>query len=136
MTTSSKNRHTEAVKPHWVEWATGVVSAMIVLTMIAWIAGETLLQEDVPPSFSFTVSAVTPVENGHRVEFDILNRGTLTAAAVSVRAEITEQGQPVEDAEVTFDYVPGNSKASGGVVFTENPADRDIRLRAMGYTDP
>jgi TIGR02588 family protein len=136
MTTSSRNRHTEAVDPHWAEWATGVVSAVIVLAMIAWIAGETLLQEDLPPSFSLTVTAVTPVENGHRVEFDILNKGTLTAAAVSVRGEIMEQGQPIDDAEVTFDYVAGKSKASGGVVFTEDPAGRDVQLRAMGYTDP
>lgn len=136
MTTTAKNRHTEAKQPHWIEWVTGAVSAVLILGMVAWIAGEALLQEVTAPSFRSQVRAITVVEGGHRVEFEISNQGTTTAAAVVVRAEIMEAGRPAETAEVTFDYVPGNSKANGGVIFAQDPAGREIRLGAIGYTDP
>jgi len=136
MTTTSKKRHTETQQPHWVEWLTGIVSAALVLGMIAWMAGEALFQQDVAPSFRSQVVATAAVEGGHRVEFEISNQGTSTAAAVVVRAELIEAGRSVEAAEVTFDYVPGKSTVIGGVIFSQNPAGLDIRLAAVGYTDP
>jgi hypothetical protein len=32
--------------------------------------------------------------------------------------------------------VPGKSTVIGGVIFSQTPAGRDIRLAAVGYTDP
>lgn len=136
MTTTSKNRHTEAQQAHWLEWLTGAVSAILILGMIGWVAGEAILQEETPPSFRSRVLTTTAVEGGHRVKFEILNQGTSTAAAVVVRAELMEAGRPVETAEVTFDYVPAKSRAMGGVMFSQDMGGRDIRLLAVGYTDP
>ena len=136
MTTTSKRRHTEAIQPHWLEWVTGTIAALLVLAMIAWVAKEAMLGEDTAPSFVVRQLSTTAVDGGHRVELEITNQGTTTAAAVVVRAEIANADGSADEAEVTFDYVPGNSRATGGVFFSQDPAGRDISLRAIGYTDP
>jgi len=136
MTTTSKRRHTEATQPHWLEWVTGIIAALLVLAMIAWVAKEAILGEDTAPSFVVRQLSTVAVDGGHRVEFEITNRGTATAAAVVVRAQIVGAAGSADTAEVTFDYVPGNSTATGGVFFNQDPAGRDITLHAVGYTDP
>ncbi len=136
MTKSFKNRHVESGKAHWVEWATRVVSFLLVLSMIGWIAMDALVRDDVPPSFELTVTRTAAAEGGFRLEFDILNQGTSTAAAVLVRADVVDEGQIVDTVEVTLDYVPGRSTASGGLFLLQDPAGQEVRLRALGYTDP
>ncbi len=136
MTTTAKNRHTEAREPRLIEWATGVVSAILVVAMIGWVGYEAWMDEDMPPEFSIAITARTQVEGGYRVEFDIANKATVTAAAVTVRGEILDGGNMVEDADVTFDYVPAESKSSGAILFSQDPGAREVRIRAVGYTDP
>jgi len=76
------------------------------------------------------------VAGGFRVEFELFNDGSTTAAAVEVRGELMGGGAASEAAQVTFDYVPGKSSARGALLFAEDPAGRDIRIRAIGYTEP
>ncbi|OHV82269.1 TIGR02588 family protein [Rhizobium sp. LCM 4573] len=136
MTITAKNRHTEAHEPHWVEWVTGIVSALIVFLMIAWIAKEAWMEDGAPPEFSIEVTGRGAAADGYRVEFDIANRATTTAAAVVVRGEIVDGGEVAEDAEVTFDYVPAESKSSGALLFSQDPGAREVRIRTIGYIDP
>ena len=136
MTKTVRNRHTEADEPHWVEWATGAISTLLVLLMIAWIAKEAWMEDGAPPEFSIEVTGRGVVAGGYRVEFDIANRATTTAAAVVVRGEIVDGGEVAEDAEVTFDYVPAESKSSGALLFSQDPGARDVRIRTIGYIDP
>lgn len=136
MTTSASRRHTETEEPHWVEWAAGMISALLVIAMIAWVGWEALTEEDMPPEFSTAITGRSPVEGGYRVEFEIVNKATKTAAAVVVRGEILDDGNVIEDADVTFDYVPAESKSSGAILFPQDPGTREVRIRAVGYTDP
>lgn len=64
------------------------------------------------------------------------NVGEATAAGVVVRCEILDRGDPLEATDVTFDYVPAESKSTGVILFSQDPGDRGIRIRATGYTDP
>ncbi|SFA78473.1 TIGR02588 family protein [Rhizobium sp. NFR07] len=119
-----------------VEWVTGLISAFIVLVMICWVAWEALTEVEAPPAFAVTVRERQAVEGGYRVTFDIANASSQTAATVVVRGEIVDGDTTVEDADITFDYVPGQSKASGSIFFSQDPGSRPIRLRAVGYTEP
>ncbi|WP_105382837.1 TIGR02588 family protein [Neorhizobium alkalisoli] len=136
MTTISTRPHRETGEPHWIEWVTGTVSALLVVAMIGWIGLEALMEEDLPPEFSIAITGRAAVEGGHRVEFVILNKANQTAAAVVVRGEVLDGGKAVEAADITFDYVPADSKASGAILFLQDPGEREIRIRALGYTDP
>lgn len=136
MTMSSKSRSIEAAAPYWLEWVTGLLSILLVLGMIGWIATEAILHPKTAPEFRSEILAIRAVKDGFRVEFEIFNDGTATAAAVEVRGELMEEDGSTETAEATFDYVPARSSAKGGFVFAQNPEERSIRIRAVGYTEP
>ncbi len=119
-----------------IEWATGLVSALIVAAMIAWVAWEALTETETPPAFTVTVTDRAAVESGYRIVFDVANTSPQTAATVVVRGEVLDGQTVIEDADVTFDYVPGRSKASGSLFFSQDPGTRTVRLRAIGFTDP
>ncbi|MCJ8518660.1 uncharacterized protein (TIGR02588 family) [Pseudorhizobium tarimense] len=136
MTVTSKSGNVEASAPHWLEWATGIISMLLIIGMIGWIAGEAIFQQQTSPAFRSEVVATHEVDGGFRVEFEIFNDGTSTAAAVEVRGELAGPGQPTETAETTFDYVPARSSSKGGLIFTQNPSGGVIRIRAVGYTEP
>jgi uncharacterized protein (TIGR02588 family) len=138
----TRSRNASAPKPgangtaRKVEWATGLVSAVIVAVMIGWVTWEALTEVERPPAFQITVTQRQAVEGGYRVSFDIANTSPQTAATVVVRGEVVDGDRTTEDADITFDYVPGQSKASGSVFFSQDPGARAIRLRAIGYTEP
>jgi uncharacterized protein (TIGR02588 family) len=136
MTTTANKRHREINEPEWIEWAAGMISALVVVAMIAWVGYEAWTDEDMQPEFSIAITERRPVEGGYRVAFDIANKATVTAASVTVRGEILDGGNMVEDADVTFDYVPAESKSSGAILFSQDPGAREVRIRAVGYTDP
>ncbi|WP_037084867.1 TIGR02588 family protein [Neorhizobium vignae] len=136
MTITANKRHREAKEPHWIEWATGMVSALVVVAMIAWVGYKAWTDADMEPEFTITITERRPVEGGYRVAFDIVNKATVTAAAVAVRGEIVDGDNMVEDADVTFDYVPAQSQSSGAILFSQDPGAREVRVRAVGYTDP
>jgi uncharacterized protein (TIGR02588 family) len=136
MTDISRRLHTETQDPHWVEWVTGIFSTLLVLATIGFVGFEAVTEKHQPPEFNITITSRSAVEGGYRVEFDIGNRATRTAAGVVVRGEVVGEGTDVGDAEVTFDYVPAQSKSSGALFFLEDPGQREVRIRAIGYTDP
>lgn len=136
MTKSQNSSHTESEDPHWIEWATGIVSGALVIVMIGWVANEAWHQTDAPPDLSTAVLKTEPTSGGFRVEFEIRNRSTTTAASVTVQGEITEDGRPVDQSDVTFDYVPAQSKAKGAMLFKTDPAGKQLRIVPTGYTDP
>jgi len=136
MTTLSKNAQIEAAKANWIEWLTGAVSTLMVAALIGWIAFEAVTYTQRPPELSVAVYRVASATNGYRVEFDIQNQADTTAAGVVVRGELIEGGEPVEEAEVTFDYVPSLSKTSGAMLFERDPGELEIRIRAVGYSEP
>ncbi|WP_105436711.1 TIGR02588 family protein [Neorhizobium sp. T25_13] len=136
MTTTANKRHTEVKEPHWIEWATGMVSALVVVATIAWVAYHAWTHDDMQPELSIAITERRQTEGGYRVAFDIANKATATAAAVTVRGEILDGGNIVEDADVTFDYVPAESKSSGAILFSQDPGTREVRVRAVGYIDP
>ncbi|CAN7673415.1 TIGR02588 family protein [Neorhizobium tomejilense] len=136
MTTTANKRHTEVKEPHWIEWATGMVSALVVVATIAWVAYQAWTHDDMQPELSIAITERRQTEGGYRVVFDIANKATATAAAVTVRGEILDGGNIVEDADITFDYVPAESKSSGAILFSQDPGTREVRVRAVGYIDP
>jgi uncharacterized protein (TIGR02588 family) len=136
MTKLTDNRSSEADNPGWIEWATGLVSAGLVIAMITWVTWEALTAETKPPEFSISVTNREMVEGGYRVTFDIANRSAQTASAVVVRGEILDGGNVAEDAEVTFDYVPAQSQARGAIFFSRDPGEAEMRVRPVGYTTP
>lgn len=132
----TSGRQTETNEPHWIEWVTGVLSSLLVGAMIGWIAWQALTAVEQPPQLSVTVTQVEKAGDFFRVEFDIANVANTSAASVTVMGEISGGDMPAETAEVTFDYVPAQSKSRGALLFRSNPAGRELKVQPAGYTEP
>ncbi|QRY70728.1 TIGR02588 family protein (plasmid) [Ensifer sp. PDNC004] len=135
MAKSPKPGSVENRKAHWIEWATGAVSSLLVMTLVGWIAYEAATQDDGPPDLSVTIVNSVGRAGGYLVMFDVNNAADRTAAAVVVRGEITDQNTLIETVETTLDYVPARSTARGGLIFRNDPAGRS-RLFATGFSEP
>ncbi|MCF3642150.1 TIGR02588 family protein [Rhizobium sp. TRM95111] len=127
---------TERHEAHWIEWLTGLVSAALVLAIVAWIAYEAIRREDTPPDLTITVLDTRRTGSGHRVTFEIRNAAPTSAAAVTVVGEIRGGDSVLDRAEVIFDYVPAESKAKGALIFEDDPAAGMLVIRPTGFTDP
>ena len=136
MTRSGKGRHRERHDPHWIEWLTGAVSALLIAAMLGWLAWEAFTRDATPPDLAVKVLTTERTAAGYRVTFDIYNTATTTAAAVTVVGRLTEGEQVIEENEVVFDYVAAESSSNGAILFRNDPAGRTMDIRAIGYTDP
>jgi len=136
MTKSGQGRHRESQDPNWVEWLTGIVSALLITAMLGWLTWEAFTREATPPELVVTVLATEKTTAGYRVTFDIYNTATTTAAAVTVVGRILNDDQIMEESDVTFDYVAAESKSSGAILFRSDPAGRRVEIVPSGYTDP
>ena len=136
MTRSSRNRHVETAEPHWVEWLTGGICATIVVAMLGWICWDIIRYTDEDASFEVKVASITPVSGQYRVTFDIRNTSLTTAAQVHVRGDLAGDGNTAESSDVTFDYVASESRDTGTLFFSRDPATSTLELQVVGYTNP
>jgi uncharacterized protein (TIGR02588 family) len=137
MTTTNRrnHRHTEAGKPTLVEWLTGIISGLLVVALMAWIAREALMKEERRPELSVQVLETTKTGQFFQVEFELINKAQSTAAAVKVVGElILPTSREVSD--VTFDYAPAESSTRGALIFRADPAMGRLDIRPSGYTEP
>lgn len=136
MTKSEQGRHLERQDPHWIEWLTGIVSALLVAAMLGWLTWEAFTRAATPPDLAVTVLTTEKTSAGYRVSFDIYNTATTTAAAVTVVGRLTEGNRVIEENEVTFDYVAAESKSKGAILFQNDPEGCTLDIHPVGYTDP
>lgn len=136
MTKTTPDRNIESDEPHWIEWVTGALSAAVVLIVIIWIAKDAITDRDMSPDLHGAVLRIDARSEGFQVLFEIRNSSSQTASQVTVRAELSNSSKPVEVAETIVDYVPGHSRATGGIIFQNNPYGKDIAIRATSFNKP
>ena len=136
MTKTTGEANFETGKPHWIEWVTGAVSAVVVLLVIIWIGKDALMDRDASPNLDASLVQVEARSDGFQVLFEVRNSSSRTASQVTVRGEVLENSKPLETAETVIDYVPGKSKAKAGLIFQNDPEGKTISIRAISFTDP
>lgn len=122
--------------PHWIEWATGAASTILVLSLIAVIAYHGVAARGATAELSVALTTTRSTAQGFELSFIVVNGGKQTAAGVPVTGRLLKNGEPVEEREVTFDYVPAQSRAEGALLFANDPSLYELELRASGYRDP
>jgi uncharacterized protein (TIGR02588 family) len=115
-----------------LEWAAGILGALIFCAMIVVLVTNALSGADAPPNVRAHVEDITPVRDGYVVEFAAENAGDKTAADVAIIAELANG----EHAEARLDFLPPHSVRRGGVFFQTDPRAGAMTLRAEGYADP
>lgn len=123
--------------PFW-EKVVGAVGLLIVLGVVGFLLYEAL-QPQTAAEIVTEVKGVTPQAGGYLVDFVASNQGRQTAASVTIEGALYDPAQgdePVETAEITFDYIPDQSDRSGSFVFEHDPRQYAVRLQVKGFMDP
>ena len=121
---------------HWVEWVTGGLCTLLVLAMMGWVFFHAMTLSEGTPELSVEIMQQERQAGGYRVAFVVANGGKRAAAAVPVTGELKDGERVIESREVTFDYVPAQSSASGALLFATDPAGLKLEMRVAGHTDP
>ena len=132
-TSENKNRHEQP--PVW-EWIVAGIGLILVVGAIGFMLYEAITQKSAPPNFSISVDSINPNNNGYLVRFRVKNTGTQTAADVTIEGELTQGAEVIETNTVTLTYVPSDSEREGGLVFSKNPNEYELKLRAKSYEKP
>lgn len=119
-----------------VEWAAAVFSGVIVMAMIGFLIFQAVTASEAHPDPVAIVDQVTPANTGFQLAFRARNAGKATAAEVTYRATLRQDGLIVDSADVTFDYLPARAERQGAFIFTQDPRRFDISVRAVSYVLP
>ena len=122
--------------PRKIEWVLGAVSALLVIGLIGFIVRDALRSGPSGPQLSLVIERIVPMQRLFRVEFRALNAGDATAAEVRVQGTLGSAAGIIEVTEVTLDYVPAQSSATGGLLFKNDPARYRLELTPRGYRAP
>ena len=131
------NSRTVGRGAHWIEWLTGGICTLLVAAMIGWITYHASVSSGGMPQLAVQILGQQPTPGGgYAVSFTIENKGLRTAASVPVKGDLMDGDTVIETQEITFDYVPAQSAATGTLLFRSDPAAHDLHIGASGYTDP
>lgn len=129
-----KDGHANSAAP--AEWIVGVISALLVLGALAFIAVNAVSGRNGPPMLSIQTDSVVAMPGAHMLMFTVRNEGSETAATVQVSGELTRGGETVEASQATLDFVPEGASRRGSLQFKEDPRSHTLELRVSGFAFP
>jgi uncharacterized protein (TIGR02588 family) len=120
-----------------LEWAFGIVSAVLVASLAGFLAYEAAFGEDRPPDLTATIERLERSANGTLVMVAIANHGDAAAADVGLEAVVTTGGTVALRKDIRFDYVAARAIRRGAfVVEGQDVETGDVTLEVHGYTEP
>lgn len=132
----TKSRRLASRQTPLAEWITATTGALIVVATMTLLIQEAACGVEGPPVLRAEVLSVSRAGTGFHVEVRVSNDGGDTAADVAVQGELVVDGQVVDRAEATVDYVAGRSSALAGLLLVHDPAAGRLVVRALGYRVP
>ena len=118
------------------EWITFLVASALLLAIVGLVVYDWLVTPPSPPVLRVTSGEVQQREDQFYVPFTVENTGGDTVESVQVIAELTVDGQVVEDGEQQIDFLAGNETQEGAFIFTQDPAGGELTVRVASYKMP
>lgn len=114
-----------------LEWAAAGIGLCLAIAAIGLTAWDAAFGVDSPPAIEVRLTRVTPTPYGYVAQIEAFNHGGAPAAQVVVEGVLA--GAASETASATFDYIPEQSRAEGGLIFEHDPRAQPLKLRAKGF---
>lgn len=126
----AKGSKEDAVPP--LEWAAAAIGLLVAVALLGLIGREALGGSgDELPVLEVRLLGIEPAGTGCVAQFEVANRSGRTAAAVQVEGKAGG-----EQSQAAIDYVPGHSRARGGLVFSGKPGRKPVEVRVTGFQLP
>lgn len=120
-----------------LEWISAAIGLILLAALLAIIGREALANElEALPAIEVRAARIAPSGTGFVVQFEAANRSSGTGAAVTIEGKLSGAGGEEETSTATLDYVPGESKVTGGLFFRQDPRRGTLDLRATGFQTP
>lgn len=116
-----------------LEWAAAGVGLCLAAAAIGMTAWDAAFSVDSPPAIEVRLKTVTATPYGYVAQIEAFNHGGAPAAQVVVEGVLA--GAEPETANATFDYIPEQSRAEGGLIFERDPRGGPLKLRAKGFIE-
>jgi uncharacterized protein (TIGR02588 family) len=117
-----------------LEWASAAVGLVLVVAVLGLTAWDAMFGVASPPSIEVRLVEVRPSPYGFLARIEAVNHGGEPAAQVVVEGVVGD-GAQAETASATFDYIPEQSSATGGLIFEHDPRPGALKLQAKGFID-
>jgi len=121
--------------PLW-ERLVALVGSLLVLASVVYLLYQGIWGDHSPPDI--VIEQIDVMDSGadHLVRFRARNQGGKTAAEVIVRGVLERDGEQIETAEASIDYIPPGSEQQGGLYFSHDPRQAQLTIGASGYRLP
>ena len=123
-------------KSSLLEWIVAAVGILLVSGVIVFLIYRGATKGDMPPKIKIEIESVVKADENYLVNFRVINAGEITAAGLTIEGELKNGEKSEETSDVTLTYVPSDSERHGGLIFTKNPNEYKLQIRAKGYEQP
>lgn len=117
-------------------WGIALVGLALVAGSIGFMLYQALAGDSSPPDVTVHADSILPTRSGYLVKFRAVNEGGSTAEGLTVEGALMSGAEIVESSNTVIEYVPAHSEREGGLFFTSDPRQYELRLRAKGYEKP
>ena len=118
------------------EWAIAIVGALLVLGTVSYLIYFEASTTSRPPQVTIERQVVERSGDKYLVSFTARNQSSATAAGLSIRGELRQDGRVVESSELSFDFLPGFSTRQGYFYFQQDPLAGELEVFPLSYVDP
>jgi uncharacterized protein (TIGR02588 family) len=118
------------------EWVTFGIALSIVLAIVGLVVYTWIIKPSAPPIVSVKHGDTWEAQGQFYVPFVVENVGDSTAEAVQVIAELSIDGQVVEDGEQQIDFLSGREIREGAFIFSRDPSQGELMIRVASYKMP
>ena len=132
MAKSKKSSVHSSTQTRWL----AAVGVLFVLGSFAMLLRESFLDQPTDAEITIEVDEIRPSAQGYLVRLTIRNAGNATAASLGVEGVLKRGGTEVETSLVTVDYVAAGSERGATLLFTNDPRQGELTVRARGYIEP
>lgn len=121
--------------PLW-EKLVGVAGFILLCIAIAVLLGNVMSGDERPPLITFDNINIAAEENRFRVDVDVFNIGGTSVSDLEVEAQVMRDDGSIEISSLRFDYLPAESRRTGGVFFEADPRNGNLAFRPKSFIEP
>lgn len=128
-------RSQESSGPDWVERLATIISAVLVLGVIAVLVWDAV-HPDRPPALDVSTGTPTAVGRHWHVPIVVRNSGDVAVQEVNVSVSLQHPDTTVRDIDIRIDWLPGRSERAIDAVFAVDPSRGKLTAAVESFDEP
>lgn len=132
---SAEHQQRSSPGPDWVERLATIISAVLVLGVIAVLVWDAV-HPDRPPALEASAGTPRAVGRQWHVPIVVRNSGDVAAQEVNVSVSLQHPDTTVRDIDIRIDWLPGRSQRAIDAVFAVDPSRGKVTAQVQSFDEP